>query len=447
MMNRGRRARAIMPCVLCVFLCASCAPTAVTAPVTASSPAVTAPSSPPPAPAPTPTLAPTPEPPYDWSALTREDFLADSDFMCAVIDEYCPYVAEMKTTPRRGFTVDWEGAKQRYRAELESMALTELTPRKWYALAERWLGSLRDAGHIRAIHASSIPRYAEFQQAVDHERLRNAAAVHPRAEAFYALQNSVASVISTPTATESPDRVIQRTFIPDVVEGHTYLQMKSFDFPFGMQGDAIEWLMSYFARNTDKKHIIIDLRGNGGGSDGIWFAGVLRPLLQKDASAEELWAMTDSAYSLIERYGLVSSCTEIPRARWSEFGVAEIPDIDRLLSRTASYPVHERRVPWDGQMWVLVDDRVASAADNFVRFCKKTGFATVVGTRTGGLGGGSAPEMAMLPNTGLIFRYEVICAFNDDGTYNQITGTLPDIDSGTSSNALDACLKAIRSGN
>lgn len=50
-----------------------------------------------------------------------------------------------------------------------------------------------------------------------------------------------------------------------------------------------------------------------------------------------------------------------------------------------------------GKIWVLVDEYCYSATDALVWFCKETGFATVVGTKTGGNGKGAQPYMMALP--------------------------------------------------
>ena len=77
-------------------------------------------------------------------------------------------------------------------------------------------------------------------------------------------------------------------------------------------------------------------------------------------------------------------------------------------------------------------------------FCKETGFATLVGSRTGGSGAGSFPLWFALPNSGLLISYEAYYAFNDDGTCNQVVGTKPDIEVKNGQTALEACLEAIR---
>ena len=96
-----------------------------------------------------------------------------------------------------------------------------------------------------------------------------------------------------------------------------------------------------------------------------------------------------------------------------------------------------------GKIWVLVDKNCYSATEALVCFCKETGFATLVGTNTGGSGKGAAPYYMALPYSGLIVAYETYLSFNLDGTCNGTSGTVPDIVSEEGRGALETCLMAI----
>ena len=48
-----------------------------------------------------------------------------------------------------------------------------------------------------------------------------------------------------------------------------------------------------------------------------------------------------------------------------------------------------------------------------------------------------------LPYSGLLVEYETYLAFSTDGTYNGISGTVPDIVQEEGSDALETCLTAI----
>lgn len=56
-----------------------------------------------------------------------------------------------------------------------------------------------------------------------------------------------------------------------------------------------------------------------------------------------------------------------------------------------------------------------------------TGFATLVGERTGGDGMGDDPAICVLPNSGYLFRFTKEMGLTSDGTSNFEHKTEPDI--------------------
>ena len=94
---------------------------------------------------------------------------------------------------------------------------------------------------------------------------------------------------------------------------------------------------------------------------------------------------------------------------------------------------------------MLVDEKVYSASENFVQFCKNTGFARLVGTPTGGDGGIADPILITLPNSGLLIRFSIFYGLNADGSGNEAAGTTPDLLVGQGEDALEIC-KALIAG-
>ena len=102
-----------------------------------------------------------------------------------------------------------------------------------------------------------------------------------------------------------------------------------------------------------------------------------------------------------------------------------------------------------GKIFLLVNKAVFSASEGLSMFCKKTGFATIVGSRTGGDGGGTDPALFTLPNSGLVIRFSKEMALNPDGSANEETHTMPDyvVDADHDPNAaLNKALELIAAG-
>jgi C-terminal processing protease CtpA/Prc len=86
-------------------------------------------------------------------------------------------------------------------------------------------------------------------------------------------------------------------------------------------------------------------------------------------------------------------------------------------------------IPFKGKIFVLINEWVVSASDDFAYFCKTSKWATVAGVRTMGDGGNLAePTLFMLPNSGIVIAHPSVVGLNDDGSFNFETRTVPDIE-------------------
>lgn len=201
-------------------------------------------------------------------------------------------------------------------------------------------------------------------------------------------------------------------------------------------------LTKFFSEISQYPNLIIDLRGNSGGSDNYWINLLAYSNIKKSASSERyfLFKLNETTkpyitsilpndmirdFSQIKGNKLFSSYTD----KFSNYVVSKIT-------------VSPSPNPYAGKIWVLVDENIYSSSENFVIFCKNTGFATLVGTSTGG-DGGMDPMLVSLPNSGLITRFSVFYGLNAEGTGNEANGTLPDVLVENSKDALDKCLSLL----
>ena len=119
--------------------------------------------------------------------------------------------------------------------------------------------------------------------------------------------------------------------------------------------------------------------------------------------------------------------------------VSKLPDLPKLnrdgLEKAAYFEKSTLKVkprkyrsPFNGRIWLLVSQDVYSASESFTVFSKATGFATIVGSQTGGDGIGALdPVLLQLPNSGLIAQFTMMFGLNPDGSSNEEMGPVPDI--------------------
>ena len=104
-----------------------------------------------------------------------------------------------------------------------------------------------------------------------------------------------------------------------------------------------------------------------------------------------------------------------------------------------------KRAAFHGRVWLLVGPMVYSASESFAVFCQATGFATLVGSRTGGDGIGALnPVMMRLPNSGILIQYTMMYGLNPDGSSSEEAGTTPDILSPAGEPAFVTALRAVQ---
>lgn len=86
-------------------------------------------------------------------------------------------------------------------------------------------------------------------------------------------------------------------------------------------------------------------------------------------------------------------------------------------------------IKYSGKIFVLTDSGTHSAADSFACFCKRTKWATVIGTFTRGDGGGANYGLVplVLPNGRMVIYFPFDLALEPDGRSHDEFGTMPDI--------------------
>ena len=116
-----------------------------------------------------------------------------------------------------------------------------------------------------------------------------------------------------------------------------------------------------------------------------------------------------------------------------------------FVESTLSVEPAAERAPFHGRIWVLVGPAVYSASESFAVFCQETGFATLVGSPTGGDGIGALdPVFLQLPNSGILVQFTMMFGLNADGSSSEEAGTTPDLLSPGTEPPLITVLRAIR---
>ena len=191
-----------------------------------------------------------------------------------------------------------------------------------------------------------------------------------------------------------------------------------------------QYLQDFFRSHAEDEvsDIVFDITHNRGGSTLYWNENIVAPfggsytwdtwLYVRDTALTRRFSPDAQAYQPVDRLPEEHPVPEFVSA----LGLTDFYHDTACVTSDATLPVNLL----SARRWVLIDDAVYSAAESFAYFCKKTGWATLVGTTTDGDGLGWTPTMVDLPNTGILVRFSTLVGENPDGTCNAEAGTAPD---------------------
>lgn len=359
--------------------------------------------------------------------------------------------------------IDWEAVKAEYRQILDGRAHDGYIPQgDFIQTVDGCLREFQSVGHLFLVSVDL--RLAVLDLFKDSERTldQNICEIssNPKSQLFYKYMNQLfpsssggSNSDSRESETISTDGLtaISEHLFTGYAEGKVpYLKIESFSW---WDDAAQAKLEDFFSSISQEEHLIIDVRGNTGGSDGAWRSGIVPFLAQQEYEFAQFWAAKSGTLNLMLEPEFDESRRNITRYTddsWQKEFPYISPDMltgtDIFLKAAFTLSCTDAKDKFHGKIWLLVDEYCYSATDALACFCKETGFATLVGAKTGGNGKGAQPYFMALPYSGLIVEYEAYLSFNSDGTCNGIFGTVPDIVSEEGHDALETCLMAISGG-
>jgi len=228
-----------------------------------------------------------------------------------------------------------------------------------------------------------------------------------------------------------------------ISDSTAYISIRSFKYSYRADKKKIQ---KFFNSNKYKfSKVIIDVRGNDGGLDKYGYDILIKPFLKKASSIDNIVAVKQK---FIEKYSsnLIKMNSLVKTSE-----VSSITNPDTLKYKDFSFfKVHktlkpENTYPFNGKLYILIDNGVFSATEDYIYTIKKLGLATLIGSNSyGGAAFYFASPVFRLPESGIMIRMEVEMSLNQDGTINEIYGTIPDIEKDLSSLPKNLSLKDLR---
>lgn len=173
--------------------------------------------------------------------------------------------------------------------------------------------------------------------------------------------------------------------------------------------------------------LVIDIRGNRGGNDLFW-ESIVSMIIPED--------MRRTGYTLFRSGEIVDKYVDSTGIKVRDINELIALDLENMPEEVAtdfnSFCENDRIIEskkvsnFNGKIYLLIDRAVFSSSESFAIFAKDTGFATLIGEVTKGDGGGVAPVLFDLPNSGLIIRIPVDMYLTSNGECNEEFKTTPD---------------------
>lgn len=380
----------------------------------------------------------------DIATMTEVEKLEDFEYVLKTLDELYPYWGELKD---KG--IDKERLEETYRLKLgETKNTVEFLNEMQNYFDE--LGG--DYGHLSSISPGAYKYFAEVYEGLEpwDEVLNNATtkamykAMYPYSKSFGLLSDNNQS-----KKANNSNRSAERKWTSIINDGKTmYVVCPSFNGQY-VEEDSVK-IIDFINTNSHLESLVIDLRGNGGGSDNYWIKSFVKPIITVDHSYSMYYLYKDSllnnkdADKFIRNKGLDKKQDSVGQLIEFSSPSNYIKEFDYFYLFVNTIEAESSTSIYEGEIFVLMDAANSSASADFTGFCKETGFATLVGESSSGDQCFGDPSLFVLPNSGLIFRFDLFYGLNYDGSSNGVKGVVPDITC-FSEEALDKALLEINS--
>jgi hypothetical protein len=370
----------------------------------------------------------------DSHKLTRKQMLEDYDTMWKDIEDNYPLMGVAERTTGKNFSQ----IKAQYREKVRSAS----SDAGFEDVLNSCIREFKGCGHFalldRILYSYSMSVYGKASN--EHCTYLYKVLNNPASKTFYSYKPTdlYGNTQKAASANSGNSGNIETKILEK--DRTAYLKIAS----FGSQYVAVDApvIAKFFQQIKDFTSCIIDIRGNGGGSDLYWNNSILAPNLRR--------SYTYYNYALV-RGEAAKRYLETEDKVYPISGFPQLPKINRsdlkkmkyFIKISGSVPAAEKP-GFNGKFYLLTDGAVYSSSETFAEFCKQTGFATIVGEPTGGDGIGIDPMVFVLPHSGVCMRFSSMLGLNPDGGSNEEFGTQPDVPSAKGEDALQTCMNLIR---
>jgi len=263
---------------------------------------------------------------------------------------------------------------------------------------------------------------------------------------------------------EVEGNIITEIIAPDEI---AYIRINS--FATSAEFDDLT-IAPFFEEILDYEHLIIDIRGNGGGFMFNFTHNIMGRLIHEPveiisyqffssgdlavAAMDALLVSTSYIFDSIYGNDIYQWYTIdiVPAAQFIEendmtyFNQDDLAYLEYVMvERNWIFPTGDG-LTFDGKVWLLVDGGSASASSQATLLLMNTGLATVIGENTSGVMAAHSTYV-ILPNTGILFRIDIGYRTDAYGNSLEVYGIAPHVENFLGMDALETVLDLISDPN
>lgn len=356
-------------------------------------------------------------------SLSMAERLDDLDYLYTTIEENYPYLEVNK----RLYGVDWLKTKDQYIQKVKACKSDE----EFAQAIQLALGELHN-GHTHVLNRDYViwmkEVYKNFKESGYWQGMLYDVLDQPLVSQRYGISKDTKvdnPLAQTSTETKRPANVS----IADIKKGEiAYIKINQMLSFWEMDGDR-KTIDHYLEGVKKYPALVIDIRGNGGGDSRYWSEYLVPKLIAKPYETQFYSFFKDGKD--INAFFKAAQVFKMPLVK--DLNTNQMKNLPKEVKKDFTYygmstlvvtPLKET-LQFKGKIYLLVDEGVYSSAEAFAMFAKHTGFATLIGEKTGGDGLSSDPMLSVLPNSGLVIRYTKEMGTTVDGICNEEHKTLP----------------------
>lgn len=351
----------------------------------------------------------------EFKELTKEEKVEDFEYMFKTIEEAYPFLEVNK----RVNNVDWIANKEEY---LEKVKNTKNDEEFIEAISE--ILSELNNGHTHLINSMEL--YEHFKSTNNqtgwYDFLDDEKVVGRYNSMNGNIESSKKPMVKKDIITKDVvSKEVGYIHLPQMYGTYGEITEKDIESDMKKIDDYINTLKNY-------KALIIDIRGNSGGDDMYW-RSIVSKLISDDIESKGYLAFRNDSKVIKEyvekREMETESIGNLPKELLGNSPKEVMTAFSEFMESTVAIE-SDTNSKFEGNIYLLVDDVVYSSAESFSIFCKESGFATLIGEKTGGDGGGMDPVLFNLENSGLIVRMASDMYLTGKGICNEEFKTTPD---------------------